>query len=97
MYSKNIQDKGNDSLTNIMVKKYSSFPHSLLYKRHTKWVVVSGTRFYLLTIYSEGAINSTVAVLTSGLLDGSPYCLVVGSKQNSSGTTNNNNHTESKS
>ena len=82
MSSKNIPGKGNDSLSYIMVKKYFGF----LYKWHTQWAVVSGTRFYLLTIYSEGAINSTVAVLTSGLLDGSPYCLVVGSKQNSSGT-----------
>lgn len=42
--------------------------------------------FRLITIYSEGAINSTVAFLTSGLFAGSPYCLVTGSKQNSSGT-----------
>ena len=83
MSSKNIPGKGNDSLSYIMAKKYFGF----IYKWHTQWAVVSGTRFYLLTIYSEGAINSTVAVLTSGLLDGSPYCLVVGSKQNSSGTT----------
>lgn len=47
---------------------------------------VNKNNINLFTIYSEGAINSTVAFLTSGLLAGSPYCLVVGSKQNSSGT-----------
>lgn len=31
------------------------------------------------TMYSEGAINSTVAFLISGLFEGSPYCLVAGS------------------
>ena len=37
-------------------------------------------------MYSEGAINSMVADLISGLLCGSPYVLVTGSKENSSGT-----------
>ena len=40
----------------------------------------------VLTMYSEGAINSMVADLISGLLCGSPYVLVTGSKENSSGT-----------
>lgn len=42
-------------------------------------------------MYSDGAINSTVAFLISGLLAGSPYCLDVGSKQNSSGTETKHN------
>jgi len=39
-----------------------------------------------LTIYSDGAINSMVADLISGLRSGDPYDLVTGSKLNSSGT-----------
>lgn len=41
-----------------------------------------------LTIYSDGAINSMVEDLISGLLVGSPYVLLNGSYWNSSGTTN---------
>lgn len=41
-----------------------------------------------LTIYSDGAINSMVEDLISGLLVGSPYVLLTGSYWNSSGTTN---------
>ncbi len=37
-------------------------------------------------MYSEGAINSIVADLISGLLCGSPQVLVTGSQENSSGT-----------
>jgi len=40
-----------------------------------------------LTIYSDGAINSMVEDLISGLLVGSPYVLLTGSYWNSSGTT----------
>jgi hypothetical protein len=39
-----------------------------------------------LTIYSDGAINSMVEDLISGLLVGSPYVLLTGSYWNSSGT-----------
>ena len=38
------------------------------------------------TMYSEGAMNSMVADLISGRLCGSPYVLLTGSKENSSGT-----------
>ena len=44
-----------------------------------------------LTIYSDGAINSIVEDLISGLLVGSPYVLLTGSYWNSSGTTKVNN------
>jgi hypothetical protein len=37
-------------------------------------------------MYSDGAINSMVEDLISGLLVGSPYVLVTGSYWNSSGT-----------
>ena len=37
-------------------------------------------------MYSEGAINSIVADLISGLRWGSPYVLETGSNENSSGT-----------
>jgi len=40
----------------------------------------------LLTIYSEGAMNSIVEDLISGRLCGSPYVFVTGSNENSSGT-----------
>ena len=41
---------------------------------------------YQPTIYSDGAINSIVADLISGLRCGSPYVFDAGSKENSSGT-----------
>lgn len=40
-------------------------------------------------MYSEGAMNSIVEDLTSGLRCGSPYVLDTGSKENSSGTVKN--------
>lgn len=40
----------------------------------------------IVTIYSEGAMNSIVADFISGLRCGSPYDLDTGSKLNSSGT-----------
>jgi len=58
---------------------------------YTMQALNHNTKILQLTIYSDGAINSMVEDLISGLLVGSPYVLLTGSYWNSSGTTKVNN------
>jgi hypothetical protein len=55
-------------------------------EHYTKTLITVFKYVIHLTIYSDGAINSIVEDLISGLLVGSPYVLLTGSYWNSSGT-----------